>query len=152
MAWVKQEVDDVDAWAVIKFAIGLLIIGIVAYGTLYGLLRVFERERLAAKGPPPLMPRGAEERLPPPPRLQMMPGSPSALKTPDYEMEAMLEEEDKTLKSYGWVDKNSGVARIPIDEAMKLVIEKGLPSRPSPAGQAATESSAGAKTDEREKR
>ena len=35
------------------------------------------------------------------------------------------------LDSYGWVDKNAGVVRIPIDEAMKLTLERGLPARPS---------------------
>jgi hypothetical protein len=133
--WESHEVDDINVWAILKFAIGLLILGIFSYIALYGLLKVFKRQRLAAEGPLPAMARGAEDRLPPPPRLQMMPGSPSEFKTPEYEMKAMLEEEDKTLESYGWVDKNSGVVRIPIDEAMKLVLQKGLPSRPSASGQ-----------------
>ena len=34
------------------------------------------------------------------------------------------------LNSYGWVDKNAGIVRIPIDEAMKLTLQRGLPSRP----------------------
>ena len=33
------------------------------------------------------------------------------------------------LNTYGWVDKNAGVVRIPIGEAMKLTIERGLPAR-----------------------
>jgi len=33
------------------------------------------------------------------------------------------------LTSYGWVDKNAGVVRIPIDEAMKIVVKQGLPVR-----------------------
>ncbi len=33
------------------------------------------------------------------------------------------------LQSYGWVDQNAGVARMPIDAAMKLVAERGLPVR-----------------------
>ena len=37
--------------------------------------------------------------------------------------------EDDVLESYGWVDKNAGVVRIPIDEAMKLTLERGLPAR-----------------------
>ena len=30
------------------------------------------------------------------------------------------------LDSYGWVDKDAGVVRIPIEEAMKLTVERGL--------------------------
>jgi hypothetical protein len=39
-----------------------------------------------------------------------------------------LREED-TLSSYGWVDQKSGTVRIPIDRAMELVVERGLPVR-----------------------
>ena len=36
------------------------------------------------------------------------------------------------LDSYGWVDKNAGIVRIPIDEAMKLTLQRGLPTRQEP--------------------
>lgn len=39
------------------------------------------------------------------------------------------EEQEKLLSSYGWVDKNQGIVRIPIQEAMDIVVRKGLPSR-----------------------
>jgi len=38
-------------------------------------------------------------------------------------------EEENTLSSYGWVDQKSGVVRIPIERAMDLIAEKGLPVR-----------------------
>ena len=37
--------------------------------------------------------------------------------------------EDELLTVYGWVDKNAGIVRIPIDEAMKLTLQRGLPAR-----------------------
>ena len=43
--------------------------------------------------------------------------------------------EDEQLKSYGWVDRNGGVVRIPIDEAMKLTLQRGLPARQSTEAQ-----------------
>ena len=36
------------------------------------------------------------------------------------------------LDSYGWVDESAGVARIPIEQAMAILIEEGLPSGPEP--------------------
>jgi hypothetical protein len=51
-----------------------------------------------------------------------------------------LREED-TLSSYGWVDQKSGTVRIPIDRAMDLVVERGLPVR-SQADDAAKNSKA----------
>jgi len=131
-AGTERNIDDVNVWAVVKFAIGLLIIGIVSYVVLFALLKVFTHQEQSAERPAPPMQRTAEERLPPAPRLQMMPGSPSGAKSPDYEMRAMVEEEEKTLNGYGWVDKNAGVVRIPIDVAMKRLLEKGVSANPSP--------------------
>jgi hypothetical protein len=42
-------------------------------------------------------------------------------------------QEEQTLNSYGWVDQEAGVVRIPIDHAMELLAQRGLPTRP-PAG------------------
>lgn len=42
-----------------------------------------------------------------------------------------LREED-TLSTYGWVDQKSGTIRIPIERAMDLLVERGLPVRPQP--------------------
>jgi hypothetical protein len=39
--------------------------------------------------------------------------------------------EENTLNSYGWVDQNAGVVRIPIERAMDLIAERGLPVRQS---------------------
>ena len=39
-------------------------------------------------------------------------------------------QQDETLSSYGWVDQNTGVVRIPIDRAMQLIVQRGLPTMP----------------------
>ena len=38
-------------------------------------------------------------------------------------------QQDETLASYGWVDQNGGVVRIPIDRAMELQLQRGFPTR-----------------------
>jgi hypothetical protein len=60
--------------------------------------------------------------------------------------------EDKILNGYGWVDREHGVARIPIDRAIDLLAQRGLPARPQNEPQSAasgvtvpTESGLGAK-------
>jgi hypothetical protein len=57
-------------------------------------------------------------RTPPEPRLEPDPLAPRA---------AAQAREDAILASYGWVDRKAGIARIPIDRAMELLVEKGLP-------------------------
>ena len=46
-------------------------------------------------------------------------------------------DQEKQLHSYGWVDEKTGVARIPIDEAMELIAKQGLPVCPQGCANAA---------------
>jgi flavorubredoxin len=47
-------------------------------------------------------------------------------------MERMRAEEDAILHSYGWVDKAHGKVRVPIEHAIVLMLEDGLPQRQNP--------------------
>jgi hypothetical protein len=42
------------------------------------------------------------------------------------------DDERDRLSSYGWVDREAGIVRIPIDRAMDLLAERGLPARAGP--------------------
>ncbi|HEY6404266.1 MAG TPA: hypothetical protein VI479_22785 [Blastocatellia bacterium] len=73
-------------------------------------------------------------RLPPEPLLQGAPGKgdkPTEL--PLEEMATLRKQKEQQLNSYGWVDKTSGIARIPIDRAKDIIAEKGLLALPSSA-------------------
>jgi hypothetical protein len=48
------------------------------------------------------------------------------------------EEAAKALTTYGWIDKNKGVARIPIERAMELTVAELAEQKPAPAGPIAT--------------
>ena len=48
---------------------------------------------------------------------------------PIVDLNAYRAQEEKLLSSYGWVDKEAGIARIPIDRAIDLISEQGLPAR-----------------------
>jgi hypothetical protein len=49
-------------------------------------------------------------------------------------LKTLREEADKALTTYGWVDKNKGVARIPIERAMELTVADLARQKPAPAG------------------
>ena len=53
-------------------------------------------------------------------------------------LKMLREEADKALTTYGWVDKNKGVAHIPITRAMELTVAELAKQRPAPAGPIAT--------------
>jgi len=61
---------------------------------------------------------GEQARLPPVPRLQQH---------PHEELRTFRDEERNHLESYGWENKAAGTVHIPIEEAMKLTVERGLP-------------------------
>jgi hypothetical protein len=46
------------------------------------------------------------------------------------EIDAFRLQEAQRLQSYGWVDQEAGVVRIPIDRAMELLAQRGLPTLP----------------------
>ena len=58
---------------------------------------------------------------PPEPRLQDLPAQ---------ELQQFQEQQAAALGSYGWVEPAAGVVRIPIDRAIELTLERGLPVRP----------------------
>jgi uncharacterized protein (DUF58 family) len=53
-------------------------------------------------------------------------------------LKASREDGEKALATYGWIDKNKGVARIPISRAMELTIGQLAQQKPAPAGPIAT--------------
>ena len=53
-------------------------------------------------------------------------------------LKTVREEADKALTTYGWIDKNKGVARVPIERAMELTVAELTKQKPAPAGPIAT--------------
>lgn len=53
-------------------------------------------------------------------------------------LKTLREEADKALSTYGWIDKNKGVARIPVERAMELTVAELAKQKPAPAGPIAT--------------
>ena len=126
-----HEESDVNIRGVFGFAIALTIVVIVML-LVVGLFFRYYEARESAKGMadyPLAVPQ--QDRLPALPRLQS---------NPRQDLLDLRAQEDRILSSYGWADKNAGAVRIPIDEAIRLTIQRGLPARPgaAPGGPAST--------------
>ena len=126
-----EPTGDVNLQAVIRFGIGLLLAGIAVFLAMNYLWKYFNERETRLETPPSPLVSGDTLRLPPEPRLQLAPGHRIH---PLEEMKQLRASEDSALNSYGWVDPKAGIARIPIDLAKQLVLEKGLPSKPQPKG------------------
>jgi hypothetical protein len=113
---VGHEQDHVPVTAITKFALALVVLMIV---TLTGLALLF-RLWTARESAVSLLPGLYHKLELPRPRLQ----------TSDrMDMEQLRQSEDKVLNTYGWVDRDAGTVRVPIDRAMELLVERGLPFR-----------------------
>ena len=111
---VHHEESDVNIRAIFGFGAGLIVVAVVVYPGRLAAVRLFRQTREAERGPAeyPLA-AGQENRLPPEPRLQTKPRE---------DLRELRARKRRCSSSYGWVDKNAGVVRIPIDEAMKLTL------------------------------
>jgi len=59
----------------------------------------------------------------------MLPPSPRLQTAPHQELQDYCAVQQKEVSSYGWVNQESGVVRIPVDRAMELILARGLPAR-----------------------
>jgi hypothetical protein len=129
-----HEPNAVNIPGVVKFFVWLSAAIVVAALSVWGLLHYFDA-RKAEEAPPP-SPLATGPRLPPEPRLQGAPGSASS---PSEDIRRFREREDQMLDSYGWIDRQNGVIRIPIEQAKRLILERGLMVMPPKTPQGGAE-------------
>jgi hypothetical protein len=112
------EPRDVKARVVAWFALSLVVAGVAIHFGSAALFNVFKREHPSPEPPSQIV--KAPRVLAPPPSLQA---------NPRADFEQFKADQEARLNSYGWVDKKAGVIRIPIERAMDLILERGLPTR-----------------------
>src|SRR5579875_1217650 len=98
-----HEVRDADIRSLTYLGFGIL--ALIVFGFIVAELALhFFVGRQPIKNPTALF---VQQQTPPPP----------------------LKQQNQILNSYGWVDRKAGIVRIPIDQAMDLLLQKGLPVR-----------------------
>jgi len=125
---VHHETTDVNIRGVLVFAGGLIVAAVFIHFAVWILFRVLADQHAQRAVPEYPLAATHERRLPPEPRLQP---EPPEWRTPREDLRDFRQQEDETLSSYGWADKNAGAVRIPVSEAMKLTVQRGLPARPA---------------------
>jgi hypothetical protein len=118
----QHEYTDAYVWVIVKFALWLAASAVIIHIGMYFVFgfAVAQREETVREFPL----AGQEHRLPAAPRLQQFPA---------VEFYQFRQQEEQQLRTYGWIDREAGTVRLPIDEAMRLTIERGLPSRAADA-------------------
>ena len=156
---VHHEDRDINVRAVLWFAAIFVVVAVVIHVALYYLLvgfRVYENNREAT--PVTAVQYEPERMFPPQPRLQPFPEPVAAGQPVDAATESRESQEaaqlpgtfrnpwedtpaadwkqyratyDRRINGYGWVDQRNGVVHIPIEEAKRRLLAKGLASRPA---------------------
>ena len=129
------EDPGVDTRKVVIAGVVLLIACAVSLVLATLLFRALNAREAGGQQQPSTLAGRAGREEPPEPRLQTAPFD---------DAKAMRAEEENQLRSYGWVDRKAGVVRLPIERAIDLVAERGLPSwaGSAPTGTAAPSGSA----------
>jgi hypothetical protein len=114
------EVSDADTKRIFWFGSALLLGFILiqlGLGTLFFTVRRLTRTHLDQHHPAQVETSLLHQRKQPPlPRLQA---------NPTADLRNYLDRENQLLSSYAWIDRKAGIARIPIERAMELVIKNG---------------------------
>lgn len=129
---VNFEASDINTRSIL---LSLLYLGIAVVITFAVTIVIFRFTSARAEHSDSDMPpshQGVGPTFPPEPRLQGVPGH---VNDPQQDHRDKIAADEKANQSYGWVDKQAGTARIPVDEAMKIIVSKGLPSVPAPAAE-----------------
>ena len=115
---IDHEPSDANTAAITKFGISLAVL-IVLVLAMMGLLHACLAKREARRSPQPSPLAVERPKSPSEPRLQ---------DAPMEDLRSMRSAEDAVLNSYGWVDPDKGIARIPIEEALDAIAN----AKPSP--------------------
>lgn len=111
---------DISLGKIARFALGLALFTVATFYGAYALLMKLSARQDQQQAQASNSPFIDQRVLPPEPRL---------LIDEQRTLEQQRAQEDATLGTYGWVDQNAGVVRLPVARALDLVAERGLPSR-----------------------
>lgn len=106
---------EISLRGLILFVVGLVGLMIVAGVLMYLLSDGLREARVAADPPLPKLPEARQPYEITGPRLQP---------DPPADMAAFRTEEEAELNRWVWVDEANGVAQVPIDKAMELLVKQ----------------------------
>ncbi|HEY1467547.1 MAG TPA: hypothetical protein VGF61_00785 [Candidatus Acidoferrum sp.] len=125
---VSYEPQDVRVTSILKFliylGIGTVLSFVIALFVYHTLTSYFADNYT----PPPPSRADQGPTMPPEPRLQGMPGH---MMDPQQEWRDTVKAANAANNELNWIDEKSGIAQIPVKDAMQLIVQKGLPGVPA---------------------
>lgn len=132
---VAYEERDVHVRTIYWYLFSLAVATILAFAAAVVILHA--TTKMVADSDAPMLPmRKAlteQQRMarayPPEPRLQGVKGHDT---DPQQDLRDKIEADTAANEQLRWIDQNSGIAQIPVSEAMKLIVEKGVRGTSAP--------------------
>ena len=116
----KHETTDANAkylaWSAIGLAVALALVLVLMRWTFWRFETIAERTDAAPSAVP-------GNQTPPAPRLQT---------NPSTALQKLQDREQQILTHYAWIDKPKSIVRIPIDQAIQVLAERGFPEPEGP--------------------
>ncbi|MBI5030846.1 MAG: hypothetical protein HZB51_09990 [Chloroflexi bacterium] len=116
-----HEPRDLNVRGILIFFAGLGGMMTIALLVVTVTLMLGSTRGMNLKIPPSDLTNAPAPTLPAEPRLEAIPG---------LQLQELRAIENKRLNTYGWIDQKAGIVHIPIERAMDLLIQRGLPVRP----------------------
>jgi type II secretory pathway pseudopilin PulG len=124
------EHEDLGVRPVFGFLISLAILGILIYYVIWGIFYFLDSfNRRTEQVRTPLVQVESNTREVRTEHIQRFP-EPRLEENERGELDGFRYGEEEMLNSYGWVDEKTGIAHIPITQAIDLVAQRGLPTSP----------------------
>jgi hypothetical protein len=133
----SYERQDVSARGIFYFIAGLLAATLLISFLLSGLYKILDK-RFETRQPPvnPLAANVPKDTRQVPPQYPETAFPDPRLETDERtQLNSIRIAEEQKLNSYGWVDEKAGTMHIPIERAMELLAQRGLPLRPQSGAQ-----------------
>ena len=121
------EHEDMSSRTALYFLAGLVLVGLLVYLIVFGMYRFLDSYATAHQPPTsPMVKPEADTRAVTPENAETFP-QPRLEENERTQFRSFIEDQDRKLATYDWVDKDRGTVRIPIDRAMELIAQRGLP-------------------------
>ena len=129
---VSFESRDINTRTILMYLLALAVSVILAFAVSIYVLRFATRAAVDSESQMAPSHRNVAPTMPPEPRLQGVPGHPT---DPQLDLRNKIKEDTEANERLAYVDKQAGIAQIPVEDAMRIIVSKGLPAPAAPVAE-----------------
>src|ERR1700719_1498115 len=121
------EQEDLSSRSALYFLAGLVLVCVAVYLIVFGMYRFLDSYATAHQPPmSPMVTPETDTRAVTPENAETFP-QPRLEENERTQLRSFIEDQDRKLATYDWVDKDRGTVRITMYRAMELIAQRGLP-------------------------